>query len=433
MRKIRELFFGRMQRKAFFAHTVTMMSGTAIAQAITLIGTLLLARFYLPPHFGVFSMFAGVVSLISVWSSLRYEIAVTLPAKDEDARSLVQFSLLIVGSVSLLVLVLVIAAGDRILALLHLEDLSRWLLLLPLAVLLTGSFNVLYNWCVRRQRFRDIIRARIARSLSTVLGQLAFSPFLTIVGGGLICGYVIGLASALGVLLKRLKVRVTGVGIRWAKLLPVASRYADFPKKAGIGAFLDTASMQIPLIALPVIFSPHVGGSFAVADRLFRGAVDFFGATLGQVFYQRIAGLRRAHEEATSLLLKTWKLLFAFFIGPCLLVLLFGREIFVLLLGNGWAEAGEYAAILSIGFIGQLVVSPTSLGLMAFEKLNLLLSWQVLSFLAMCTALLLGFFLWRQDIKSFLWFWSCKEAVLYLLYGGLLYRIHQGHEKSLSS
>lgn len=431
MLRLWDRFFGRMRRKAFFAHTVTMMSGTAVAQGITLLGTLILARFYLPFHFGVFSMFAGLVSLVSVWSSFRYEIAVTLPEKDEDAAALVQFSILIVGFVSLLLLVLLITAGHPILVMLRMEELLPWLFLLPLSVLLTGSFNTLYNWCVRRRRFRDIVRARIVKSLSTVLGQLAFSPFIALSGGGLICGYVIGLTSALGVLYTRLRVRFAS-DIRWSRMLPVASRYSDFPKKAGVGAFLDTASAQIPLIVLPVIFSSHVGGSFAVADRLFRGAADFFSVTLGQVFYQRVASLRRDHEETTSLLLKTWKLLFVFFIGPSLLMLLFGREIFILLLGPGWADAGEYAAILSIGFIGQLVVSPTSLSLMAFEKLNLLLGWQALSFLAMITALLLGFFFWRQDIKSFLWFWSCKEAMLYLLYGGILYHIHQRHEESLA-
>ncbi|NPU86194.1 MAG: oligosaccharide flippase family protein [Syntrophaceae bacterium] len=431
MLRLWDRFFGRMRRKAFFAHTVTMMGGTAVAQVITLLGTLILARFYLPSHFGVFSMFAGLVSLVSVWSSFRYEIAVTLPEKDEDAAALVQFSLLIVCSVSLVTLVLVIAAGRWLLPVSRIQDLHPWLPLLPLCILQVGSYNTLYNWCLRGRRFPGIVLARTAKSLFTVLGQLIAYLVVALPGGGLICGYAIGLAAGLGPILKRSKV-VIASDIRWSRMLPVASRYADFPKKAGIGAFLDTASAQIPLIVLPVIFSSHVGGSFAVADRLFRGAVDFFSVTLGQVFYQRVASLRRDHEETTSLLLKTWKLLFVFFIGPSLLMLFFGREIFLLLLGSGWSEAGEYAAILSIGFIGQLVVSPTSLGLMAFEKLNLLLGWQVLSFLTMITALLLGFFFWRQDIKSFLWFWSCKEAVIYLLYGAILYRIHQRHEESLS-
>ncbi len=114
--------FRRMRRKSYFANTVTMMGGTAVAQGITFLGTLILARFYLPSHFGVFSMFTGLVSLISVWSSLRYEIAVTLPERDEDAAALVQFSILIVCFVSLLILVLVIAAGHQVLTKLRMED-----------------------------------------------------------------------------------------------------------------------------------------------------------------------------------------------------------------------------------------------------------------------------------------------------------------------
>lgn len=431
MLRIWDHFSGRMRRKSFFANTVTMISGTAVAQGITFLGTLILARFYLPSHFGVFSMFAGLVSLVSVWSSFRYEIALTLPEEDEDAAALAQFSLLIVCSVSLVALVLAVATGRWLPLGSRIQDLQPWLPLLPLCILLVGSYNTLYNWCLRGRRFPGIVLSRTVKSLTTVLGQLLAYSLVALPGGGLICGYAIGFMAGLGPILKRSR-GVLSRGILWSRMLPVASRYSDFPKKAGVGAFLDTASAQIPLIVLPVIFSSHIGGSFAVADRLFRGAADFFSVTLGQVFYQRVASLRRDHEETTSLLLKTWKLLFVFFIGPSLLMLLFGREIFILLLGPGWADAGEYAAILSIGFIGQLVVSPTSLSLMAFEKLNLLLGWQALSFLAMITALLLGFFFWRQDIKSFLWFWSCKEAMLYLLYGGILYHIHQRHEESLA-
>lgn len=425
-------FCRRMRRKSFFAHTATMMGGTAVAQGITLLGTLVLARFYLPSHFGLFSMFAGVVSLIGILSAFRYEVAVTLPENEEDAAALVQLCLLIIGSISLLMLFLILLAGMWTLDELGMEDLRPWLFLMPPAVFLVGSYNTLYNWCLRSGRFPGIVLSRTVKSVSTVLGQLIAYPLIALPGGGLILGYVIGFIGGLGPILKRSWTVFTG-GMQWPRMRPVASRYAEFPKKAGIGAFLDAASVQIPLIALPVLFSPHIGGSFAVADRLLRGAVDFFSVTLGQVFYQRVARFRRDREEATSLLIRTWKLLSACSVGPIVLLFLFGQEIFTFLLGTKWGEAGEYAAILAVGFLAQIVVSPTSLGLMAFEKLNLLLGWQILSFLAMTTALVLAFLFWRNDIKSFLWFWSCKEIFLYLLYGGILYRIHAGHEKSLSA
>ena len=434
MLRLLDRFFHRMRRKSFFAHTVTMMGGTAVAQGIALLGTLVLARFYLPSHFGVFSMFAGVVSLIGILSAFRYEVAIPLPEDEEDAAVLARFSLLILGSVSLVVLVLVfstyvwLSPWFRVRA----TELRPWLPLLPLCILLVGASNTLYNWCLRGRRFRGIVLFRVAKSVATVLGQLIAYPFVALPGGGLIFGYVIGLAAGLVPLLRRTRIIFTEAVDR-SRMVAVASRYADFPKKAGIGAFLDAAAVQIPLIALPVLFSPHIGGSFAVADRLLRGAVDFFSVTLGQVFYQRVARFRRDREEATSLLIRTWKLLFVCSVGPIVLLVLFGQEIFTFLLGTKWGEAGEYAAILAVGFLSQLVVSPTSLGLMAFEKLNLLLGWQILSFLAMATALILAFLFWRNDIKSFLWFWSCKEIFLYLLYGGILYRIHAGHEKSLSA
>jgi len=434
MLRLWDRFFHRMRRKSFFAHTVTMMGGTAVAQGIALLGTLVLARFYLPSHFGVFSMFAGVISLIGILSAFRYEVAIPLPEEEEDAATLARFSLLILGIVSLVILLIVVFACIWMSPWIRVRfiDLRPGLPLLPLCILLVGASNTLYNWCLRGRRFRGIVLFRLAKSTATFLGQLIAYPFVALPGGGLIFGYIIGLSAGLVPLLRRSRTIFTEAVDR-SRMVAVASRYSEFPKKAGIGAFLDAAAVQIPLIALPVLFSPHIGGSFAVADRLLRGAVDFFSMTLGPVFYQRVARFRRDREEATSLLIRTWKLLFACSVGPIVLLFLFGQEIFTFLLGTKWGEAGEYAAILAVGFLTQLVVSPTSLGLMAFEKLNILLGWQILSFLAMTTALVLAFLFWRNDIKSFLWLWSCKEVILYLLYGGILYRIHAGHEKSLSA
>jgi O-antigen/teichoic acid export membrane protein len=235
---------------------------------------------------------------------------------------------------------------------------------------------------------------------------------------------------------------MSGVGILWAQLkgvhfwnpvfsflrTKVATTYSDFPKYSGSGAFFDTVAAQIPLIAIPILFSPHIGGLYAFADRLLRVPAGLVGASVSQVFYQRLAQAKRDRNERKRLIFSTWKYLFLLGIGPMLVVFLFGPNIFAFFLGAHWRVAGQYAQILSIGFMAHFIAYPTSLGIVALERLDILFGWQVLNFLSMITVFSLGYLFFPNNIFSFLWMWSCKELVIYILYMIALWNAHS-HEK----
>jgi lipopolysaccharide exporter len=413
---------------SFVRHVVTLMTGAVLAQGITAAAMPILTRFYNPENFGILSIFMGIASIITVWVALRYELAIVIPEKQEDATALVKLSFSIAIITSFLSLVLIIAMGHRIVTLFDLPYMDPWLKYLPMSILSGGFYNVLCYWCTRNKRFDRISISRALQSIATVFSQLVAYPLFKAGVGGLIGGYIIGQMSGVGILLTQLK------GARfWSPMFSmlrtkVAATYSDFPKYSGSGAFFDTAAAQIPLIAIPILFSLHIGGLYAFADRLLRVPAGLVGTSVSQVFYQRLAQARRDRSERKRLISRTWKYLFLLGLGPMLVVFLFGPGIFAFFLGAHWREAGHYAQILSIGFMAHFVAYPTSLGIVALERLDILLGWQVLNFLSMITVFSLGYLFFPNDIFSFLWMWSCKELVIYILYMIALWNAHS-HEK----
>lgn len=73
----------------------------------------------------------------------------------------------------------------------------------------------------------------------------------------------------------------------------------------------------------------------------------------------------------------------------------------------------------------HFVAYPTSLGLVAMERLDILFLWQVFYFVSMVAVFVIGYMYFISDIKTLLWIWSIKEAVLYLLYMLALMKAHQ--------
>ncbi|MGH9681616.1 MAG: lipopolysaccharide biosynthesis protein, partial [Candidatus Acidiferrales bacterium] len=77
---------------SFLSHVVTLVSGTGVAQALNVGAMILLAHWFAPAAFGLFALFVTTVSFISVLGGARYELAVMLPERDEDAANVVYLS-----------------------------------------------------------------------------------------------------------------------------------------------------------------------------------------------------------------------------------------------------------------------------------------------------------------------------------------------------
>ena len=89
------MFKGLLKRSGFSKNLITLLSGTTIAQAITLLLSPVLTRLYTPHEFGVIGTFLSIVAAIALIISLRYEIAIVLPKKEENAINLVALAAII--------------------------------------------------------------------------------------------------------------------------------------------------------------------------------------------------------------------------------------------------------------------------------------------------------------------------------------------------
>ena len=65
-------------------NVITLITGTAIAQAIPIAISPVLTRIYSPDDFGVFALYLSITSIIAIVATGRYELAITLPAKNEE-------------------------------------------------------------------------------------------------------------------------------------------------------------------------------------------------------------------------------------------------------------------------------------------------------------------------------------------------------------
>ncbi|MGE5704690.1 MAG: lipopolysaccharide biosynthesis protein, partial [Clostridia bacterium] len=177
----------RMMPNGFLRHVAVVMTGTGIAQLLTFLTAPVLSRLYDPASFGILSLYTSIASILSVIISWRYEVAIVLPEKDEDAFSLLALCIQIITGMSIAILLVVVLFGESLLSRLGMSAVLPWMWWLPLHVMAMGLAQTLTYWCTRKQDFKGVASTQMVRSVA-VTGTQVTGGVLQAGAGGLIGG-----------------------------------------------------------------------------------------------------------------------------------------------------------------------------------------------------------------------------------------------------
>jgi len=376
----------------FAADVFKLVTGTAFAQIIAILASPILTRLYGPEAFGFLALFTSITSIIGVIACMRYELAIMLPKADEKAANLLGLCLLCVAAVSGLTVPALYFGGDALLSMLRAPGLAPYLILVPPFVFVNGIFLALNYWNSRTQHFGRLSVARITSSLATTGTQLGagFAGYAT--GGSLIGASLMGVFISTGVLgaqIWRDDHAILHRSISQSGMAEGLKRYKRFPLIDSSSALLNTVSWQLPALLLSAFFSPVVVGFYSLGFRVLQMPMSLIGGAIAQVFFQRAS---EAYHQGTlgSLVETIFVLLLKLSVLPVLLIAVAGEEVFIVVFGVAWGEAGVYAQMLSIWAIFWFISSPLSTMLSVREKLTLGLGMTVLNFSTRLLSLVIG-------------------------------------------
>src|SRR5699024_8407489 len=89
-------------KNKFVRNVVIVASGTAGAQVITMLFSPIITRMYGPEVFGLMGTFSAMINIIIPVAALTYPIAIVLPKKHKEAKSIMRLSMLVALIFSLL-------------------------------------------------------------------------------------------------------------------------------------------------------------------------------------------------------------------------------------------------------------------------------------------------------------------------------------------
>jgi lipopolysaccharide exporter len=347
-----------------FIGDVTKLSvGTAFAQGLGIVVLPIITRLYAPDALGLSLIFISIVTILGAVACLRYEQAVILPADDKEAVNLFAASILIAIVVTVALTLVARLFYQPFLKLLNAEALHPYLWLFGPTVFLGATLHALNVWNSRTRRFFRLSVARVASALMLVSVQVGAALFGFSDAGSLIIAHFLALltttfllavqiAAADGLLFQR--------SIEFSRVLDGMMKHRRFPIYGTWSELLNMSANQLPTFLLSAFFSTTVVGYYGLAARLLRMPITLLGNAIAQVFYQR-ASVAYSQDNLPTLTHSVYHSLFVFGIFPALLLTLVGEDLFTILFGTIWMEAGRYTQILSplslFVFVGLSLVS----------------------------------------------------------------------------
>ena len=363
-------------KSEFSRNVLTLMMGTTIAQAIPIAISPILTRIYTPEDFGLFALFIAIMSIFGSIANGRYELAIMLPKKDEDAINILALGFIINVTLSIILLLIVLIFHQPIVNLLNNQDISPLLYFIPFSVFLMGCFNLLNYFNNRKKLYKDLAKANVYKSIAMAIVQLSLG-FFKVGASGLVGGQFASQIVSNTKLFLNIKRLNLFSKISKIKIMALAKRYKDFPKYSMWAILASTLAQNFTTILISSFFSIKILGFYSFAQRLLGMPSSLIGASIGQVFLQEATKEKQLTGKTINTFSSTIKKLFLIAMPSFGILFFIVEDLFALVFGEEWRVAGKYAQIIIPLFFIQFISNAVSGTYDIFTALKLELLWQV--------------------------------------------------------
>ena len=396
-----------LPKSEFSKNVLTVMTGTGMAQAITILFSPILTRIFTPEEFGVFYLFSALADILVIVATGRYELAILIPEDEEEAANTFWSAGFLATIFSILLFIFIYFFNLNIGIWLREPKISIWLYLLPPFILIRGWMMSFHYWHNRHKRFKIITGSKIAES-STNVGSRIGLGILNFGTGGLVIGTLLGrLATLLTYLFYFIKNdKKDFPKPERAAIKKQLQRFKNFPKNMVPAGFFNASSTQLPNILINFFYTATVVGHYGFMNRIVRTPLSVIGRSFEEVFKQKASEELQQIGHCKRIFYKTLKRLVAIAIIPFLIFHFASPTVFEFVFGEKWLVAGEYAQIFTIPLFLNFIASSLSSIFYLKEKTQI---FSRLSFLQL-SLVIFAFFLSQQyDLEA--------KMLIYLLAG----------------
>ena len=410
-----------------FRSISVLSAGTFLAQLIPILMQPVLRRLFPPEVFGNYAIYLGIIGIVSVGFSLRYEVAIILPRKNADAANLLALSILINFICFVCFFLVILFLKEPVAQLLHLSaGYVYWLYFVPFSVFFFSGYQAINYWLIRSKAFHRSSGNKIIRRGAEAVVQVTGGVMHRT--SGMVLGDVTGnLVNILAGLWQLKRTYFSRRYLSLGRMRQMAYRYREFPLFNLFPALLNTAAAIAPVFFIKHLFSDEITGYFDLTRTVLAIPMALFSISISQALYQKLSEYRNSNMSIKGQVLPVFKVLVLLAFLEIVVLFFFGEWLFAFVFGKNWTVSGTFAQILVFSFALKFIISPLSISLLALEKIKIWSAWQIFYFVGICMLVIFHF----NTIFSFLKTYVFIDIFAYTIYAILIFTGISEYEKKL--
>ena len=293
--KVKDIF-----KKDIYKNVIILFSGFSVAQLIPLLATIALTRIFTKEQFGIFFIYSSLCAILSMIISLKLELAIVLPSKNEDGKILFITSLLTTLILSVFVFLIIVFFIDPINSILGEKNIGTLLYFLPLSLLFLGITQSSSYWFNRNNNFKSISIVRIAKTSSSSVLQIGLG-LLSFLRYGLVSGLIGGqfISAIYSLVLSYKKTIIEKKDFSLKKISQLIKKYKSVPIYNTSIAVSNAISNHMPIFLLTAFYSIEMTALYGLANRIIATPLSLVGQSVEQVLFNE-ASKRYNNGEGAS-------------------------------------------------------------------------------------------------------------------------------------
>ncbi len=396
--------WAKISENEFLKNVTILFSGSTLAQAVPILIAPIISRIYLPEHFGEQGLFVSTYTIIAIAAGLRYDMAIMLPKKREEANTLFFISNFFSLSFSMVSAIILFVFKEEIIALFNLRAPAHWLYFLPVAIVLKNLVQTALVLNNRLKKFKRVAKSKIYQT--TISSAVILGLGLSGHAGSLqlIVGKLSGLLQNGFYLSFRLKENFKSGNYRLTKAIELIKRYRFFPYFSVANGFLNALSVQLPGFMLIALFDPGIAGLYAFSYRLIILPLNLIAQSIRDVYFQRLSERFNEGSLTRKLIRKNYLKVLRLSILPFIAAFFLAPLVFGPLFGAKWQQAGLYIQIIIPWLFMVFLNMPLSTIPSIMNKQHLLLVYNAMLLIFRFLAIFGGYYFFNDPVASLILF-----------------------------
>lgn len=412
---------------SFFKSVSTLVSGSIVAQIITVVASILLARIFTPDELGIYTLILTAESLFGSVICLRYDVSIVSEKNDRNVYGLIKLSFLITTVLSIVISVIywyVYIWND-----IDYHNYSYMLIFIVLMLFIRGLLNIFEAYNNRHGEYVLMTKTYVTRTVvqnlgSILLGLLNFGVF------GIVLSHTLGNLFGMRIQANRIIDNKNEINsISNSRIIELAKENYKQPVYSSPAIFANRYSYSSISLFISQLFGPTVLGFYSISYKALGLPLTVVSNNVSKVFFKEASKEYSKKGEFINSFIKISFVLILLAIPFGLIVYFLTPITFNIILGSAWLESAKYVQILIPMFCVRLVVNTIATGLQIVNKQNIELLLQMM----LVGASVLSYFVVNLNnfsVDSYLSLITISFSIIYIIYYLVVFKYSLG-EKTL--